>query len=312
MKACRKPRYFATRPVPMHDAFSKEGAKLLKTLAAHEVIEVLEGPRRESAETSLRAQAKAADGTVGWFTVRSCQGEDTAQPGNGCYVTKSSIALTDGLNIKSCKVLRKLEQGETVECVEGPVDDAEAGCTRIRVVANKDGKEGWVTTKGNAGSLYAVESGRRYVLSKCMPLQASFESDSPKVKTLEEGASIELIKGPLEETPNTAVRVKGLVSSSGQQGWLTMEGGNLRPWGPRYRCVSSTAINDIMDVTSEEAKTLRKLEVGEVVEILEGPKLEATVGIMRLRGRADRDGTVGWISIAGNQGKTFLKVALEQ
>merc|ERR1712139_118403 len=43
MKACRKPRYYATRPVPMQDAFLKEGAKALKAMATHEVIEVLEG-----------------------------------------------------------------------------------------------------------------------------------------------------------------------------------------------------------------------------------------------------------------------------
>jgi len=312
MKACRKPRYFATRPVAMQDGFLKDGAKVLKALGTHEVIEVLEGPRKESAESSLRAQAKAADGTIGWFTFRSSQGEDAAQPGSKCYVIASVIALTDGVNIKSSKVLRKLEKGEILVCVEGPVEDDTPGCTRIKVVAKKDGKEGWVTSKGNGGTVYAEESGQVYVLSREVQLQGSFESDSATVKVLEQGASIELLKGPVQATPNAVIRVKGLVTSSGQQGWLTMEGDNLKPWGPRYRCVNSTAINDIIDVTSEEATTLRKLDVGETVELLEGPRLEASVGIMRLRGRADRDGSTGWISIAGNQGKPFLKVALEQ
>lgn len=169
-----------------------------------------------------------------------------------------------------------------------------------------------MTTKGNAGSLYAVEGGRMYTLSRQVALQAAFESDSVTVKTLEEGTNVELIKAPVEETPNSTVRVRGLVTSSGQTGWLTLEADNLKPWGPRYRCMNSTAINDLMDVTSEDAKTLRKLEVGEMVELLEGPRLESSVGIMRFRGRASRDGVEGWISIAGNQGKQFLKVIVDQ
>merc|ERR1719482_147165 len=161
-------------------------------------------------------------------------------------------------------------------------------------------------------AMRALSMPRRVAKCLSLPLQASFESDSPKLKTLDEGASFELLKGPFEETPNATVRVKGIVNSSGQQGWFTIEGDNLKPWGSRYRCVNSTAINDIMDVSSEEARTLRKLDVGETVELLEGPKLEASVGIMRFRARAERDGVVGWVSIAGNQGKPFLRVALEQ
>lgn len=296
----------------MQDKFLRDGGKALKDLKTHEVVEVLEGPRTEAADTALRAQAKAADGTVGWFTLRTQQGKEAAKAGNKSFVTLSSIALTDDLNIKSCKVLRKLDKGEVLECTEGPVEDDTAGCTRIKVTASKDGKEGWVTTKGNAGSLYAEQSGTIYTMTAEMPLQAGFESDSAKVGTLKEGSSIELIKGPIEEKPDTEVRVRGRVTSSGQTGWLTLTGDNLKPWGPRYRCVHGTAINDVADVASEAAKTLRKLEVGETVELLEGPTLEAGAGIMRLRGKADRDGVVGWISIAGNQGKQFLKVAIDQ
>merc|ERR1719387_1051707 len=148
-----------------------------------------------------------------------------------------------------------------------------------------------------------------YKMTADMGLQAAFESDSAKVGTLKSGSLIEVLKGPIEEKPDTEVRFKGLVTGTGQIGWLTLTGDNLKPWGPRYRCVYGTAINDVADVASESAQTLRKLEVGEPVELLEGPTLEAGAGIMRLRGKADRDGVVGWISIAGNQGKQFLKVA---
>merc|ERR1712039_42019 len=207
---------------------------------------------------------------------------------------------------------RKLDKGGSLVCVEGPLTDDTAGVTRIKVVANKDGKEGWVTTKGNAGSLYAEESGRMYTMLKATSLQEGFESDSKMLVKLDAGANIELLEGPVDEKPDAAFRVKGMAISSGQVGWLTMEGGNLRPWGPRYRCVNGTAINDIMEVASESAQTFRKLEIGETVEFLEGPRLETDVGILRLRGRVEKDGIVGWISIAGNQGKPFLKVALDQ
>jgi len=56
----------------------------------------------------------------------------------------------------------------------------------------------------------------------------------------------------------------------------------------------------------DQSKQLRKFTVGEVLEVTEGPKLEATIGIQRVRVRAFKDGLVGWVTVSGNAGVTFL------
>jgi len=43
-----------------------------------------------------------------------------------------------------------------------------------------------------------------------------------------------------------------------------------------------------------------------VVEAVEGPTLDPSVNVYRIRARALRDGVDGWVTVAGNQGITFL------
>merc|ERR1711953_434914 len=157
------------------------------------------GPRKEGGSSVSRAKAKTADGSVGWFTFKNNKGQQFAEPGKMCFVTKGPIALTDGVNIKDCKVVRKLDKGETLVCIEGPVTDDTAGVTRIKVTVNKEGKEsnGWVTVKGNAGSVYAEESGCMYTITSPSSLQEGFESESKELTTLE-----------ADEKPDAAPRVK--------------------------------------------------------------------------------------------------------
>jgi len=57
----------------------------------------------------------------------------------------------------------------------------------------------------------------------------------------------------------------------------------------------------------KESKTLRRLEVGEVVEILEGPQEEETVKVMRLKVKVMKDDLEGWVTKSGNQGTMFLE-----
>eukprot|EP00928_Gymnodinium_smaydae_P019324 TRINITY_DN1739_c3_g1_i1.p1 TRINITY_DN1739_c3_g1~~TRINITY_DN1739_c3_g1_i1.p1 ORF type:complete len:1010 (-),score=412.95 TRINITY_DN1739_c3_g1_i1:307-3279(-) len=63
-------------------------------------------------------------------------------------------------------------------------------------------------------------------------------------------------------------------------------------------------------VTSEVGikggKTLRRVEAGEVCEVVDGPVKEEEVGIRRLKVRMLKDDTEGWVTPVGNQGTAFL------
>lgn len=306
-----KPCYCAAESVAMQDGFSSEGSTELRHLKPCEVIEVLEGPRKEAVGVAIRVKGKACqDGAVGWFTLKSRQGVTLAQPGQSCFTTISAIALTDNLDIKNCKVLRKCGKGEVLTVIEGPLEDPNAGVTRIKVIAKKDNKEGWVTTKGNAGSKYAEETGRLYSICRPTALQSGFSSDSDSIRTLAEKESLELLEGPCEETTVAPVRLRGRCVSDGTVGWITLKGDNMKLWEPHYRCITSTVINDALEVGT--AEVLRRLEVGEKLEVVEGPRVDAEVGVVRVKARADSDGVTGWVTLAGNQGTQFLEVMTQR
>lgn len=61
------------------------------------------------------------------------------------------------------------------------------------------------------------------------------------------------------------------------------------------------------EFTIKDAKTVRRLEAGDVVEVLEGPQKEETSDVIRVRARTLADSLEGWVTIAGNQGSIFLK-----
>jgi len=53
--------------------------------------------------------------------------------------------------------------------------------------------------------------------------------------------------------------------------------------------------------------TVHELEPGSVVELLEGPQLETGMGVLRMKAKVVVGGVVGWVTIAGNEGKQFLE-----
>merc|ERR1712000_479375 len=127
-------------------------------------------------------------------------------------------------DIKDCKVLRKLDRGEVLSVLEGPIEDGNSGVQRIRVSATKDKAEGWVTVKGNAGSVYCEETGKSYNVTREVALQKSFPSESAEVRMLAAGEAIEFLEGPREEKSEPVMRVKGRAVSDGKIGWLSMKG----------------------------------------------------------------------------------------
>jgi len=74
-----------------------------------------------------------------------------------------------------------------------------------------------------------------------------------------------------------------------------------------FKVVRTIAFTDNMDITS--CKTLRKGEEGEVIEVLEGPVLDETNGMTRVRAKSCNDGQIGWITVSGSKGTSFLEKA---
>jgi len=71
-----------------------------------------------------------------------------------------------------------------------------------------------------------------------------------------------------------------------------------------YKVVKEIVLSD--DLLIERSGQIRRMDVGEVMEVFQGPVLDPSVGVCRIHGRAMKDGVVGWVTVAGKQGVTFL------
>jgi len=73
----------------------------------------------------------------------------------------------------------------------------------------------------------------------------------------------------------------------------------------KYLCVAAISMTDSLEVAN--SKTVRKLEVGEILEHLGEAEKEKT-GLLRVRARAVRDQAEGYVTLAGSSGTTYLEV----
>lgn len=71
-----------------------------------------------------------------------------------------------------------------------------------------------------------------------------------------------------------------------------------------YHCVRSTVLNE---TTSIKSKTVRRLDLGDGFEVLEGPFVEEGTNLRRVRGRVVGDDALGWATVIGNQGTPLLE-----
>jgi len=306
LKETAKPFLCCIADVPLEPDFRSTGVPAVRQLRQEEVLEVLEGPRKDKIGDALRVRVRCCkDGALGWLTAKDREGGVHAEAGGKYYSCTVAIAMTDVQDIKQCKVMRKVELGEILRVLEGPCTEEGTGVFRVRGQSMKDGLTGWVTIKGNAGTIYAEESTKLFTVLRETPLQKRFSSEGADVvRMLAKDEAVEVLEGPKEERFEAVIRAKGKALSDGAIGWVSVREKALRPWSPYYRVGAATVVQDSLQVKG--ASTLRKLEVGESVEVLEGPTREKDLDVLRIRGRLEKDGVIGWITIKSAQGTMFL------
>jgi len=300
LQEMEKPFYACNEEVALHQEFTSDGTAL-RTLKKDEVLELLEGPRKETFTPATRVRAKAvSDNVIGWFTAKDAKGV-YAEPDGQYYSCITSVAMTDEMDIKNCNVMRKLVDGEVFTVSEGPVEDKSAGIMRVKGKAVKDDSEGWITIKGNAGTVYAEASTKHFTVVEDVALQKQFASaDAVTVRTLEKGEAMLALELPKEEAMAPEVRVRCRALSDGSMGWITLKGDNVRPWSPYYSCLKAALMHDA--AVADGATLVRQVEAGEAVELLEGPSKEH-----RMKVRAEKDGAIGWVSLKDKSGAKLFE-----
>jgi len=228
LKPCDKPFYKCTCEASL-DSDVSTGSGEIRAIEVDEVIEVLQGPQREKPDSAQRARGKAVkDGATGWFTVKDQSGTEIARVGS-YYKVAATVAMTDALEIKTCKVVRKLDVDEIITLLEEPSD--EGGTSRAKARALKDDTEGWVTLKGNAGTVYADVNRKYYAVLQDTPLQKTFASEgSEEVRILEQDEAIDVLEGPRDEHTSEIVRLKGRAAKDGAEGWVTLRDSHFVEW----------------------------------------------------------------------------------
>eukprot|EP00929_Paragymnodinium_shiwhaense_P014394 TRINITY_DN1222_c0_g1_i1.p1 TRINITY_DN1222_c0_g1~~TRINITY_DN1222_c0_g1_i1.p1 ORF type:complete len:2051 (-),score=956.61 TRINITY_DN1222_c0_g1_i1:88-6240(-) len=299
----KKPFYYCKADAALQPGADAKGTS--RTLKEEELLELLEGPKMEQLPDMLKAKVKtSSDGATGWVVLRGKCGTVFADANKNLYLCTSSVAMTDAQNINDCKVIRKLAAGELFEITGEPVYDDKAKVWRVEGTALKDGKLGWITTRGNAGTVFAEAATKYYKVVRECPLQKKPNSatETDTVRKLKEDETFELLERPKEEKQAPQVRIKVRAVKDNAVGWVLGAGQSVVQWSPMYRCILATQLQNQCGCDGAEA--ICDIAKNEKVEHVDGPVEDGSV--VRLRIKLEKDGSVGWVTLKAADGKKYF------
>eukprot|EP00927_Polykrikos_kofoidii_P021184 TRINITY_DN20135_c0_g1_i1.p1 TRINITY_DN20135_c0_g1~~TRINITY_DN20135_c0_g1_i1.p1 ORF type:complete len:1927 (+),score=457.77 TRINITY_DN20135_c0_g1_i1:93-5873(+) len=219
------------------------------------------------------------------------------------FVCVKAIAFTNLFTISGAKTIRRIEEGEIIEMLEGPTMEDGSAIARIRGRALTDGVVGWVSVKGNQGTPFLKTTNKPcYKITSELRLQREVGEDSEEVCVLKPPDVFEILEGPCE-LQVFCVRAQGKALSDGACGWATVRKDSTQKV---YKVVAGIVLTDSEDVKG--SKPIRKLEAGEILECIEGPVVrENEGGITRIKAKTVKGGDEGWVTLCGSKGTSYVE-----
>jgi hypothetical protein len=297
-----KPFYVCQTNTKLEKEFDNE--EMLRAIKQDEVFELLEGPRKVELADAKKAKVRASkDGAVGWVTLTDSHGNTHASQATHIYIVNSAVAMTDTLEIKNSKVIKKLAAGDLFVSEEEPKEDG--GIRRLKGNAMSDDTEGWVTLKGNAGTDFVTQTEKHYTVVRPTRLSKGLKGDLSEatVREVEVGEALEIIDGPKVVKFEPLTRIKGKMLGDGLVGWINMKLDSMKLWTASYKAVRVQALTQTVE---EDSNQLREIANGEVLEHQDGPS-PSPAGNMRVKVECSKDKQVGWVSLRDKDHKLLLK-----
>jgi len=222
------------------------------------------------------------------------------------------ITITDQFEIQSAKKVRKLEVGETVEVLSTLRNDESLGLERLQCRAIRDGVRGWVTFRSSAGTTYLTRTEKPFLwCAQDVVLRSMPDENADAVRVLRAGEVLEFLEGPREERLGSDRRVRGLTCHEEASGWLQVsdKGGAVlaKENSKVHKCIEAIAMTDLADFTA--CTMVRRIDVGEALELIPSEESTPSEGGTRRKFRACRDGAEGWVTTHGSQGTVYVKAA---
>lgn len=226
-----------------------------------EVIEVLEGPHKETQREVQRVHVQAfKDRVQGWLTLDTQSGPVSVAKDRLYYKASCVCSLADAAD-GSSKVIRQINGGEWLaelaEHKESSVSSLAAlppndttSCVKIKVEALQDGKVGWtsITTMGEPKELLQV--------SRKTALQSKYLNKSANdctVRLLEAGELLEVLRTKTQHVQLCRVKVRR--TCNGEVGWIewfreeAFLAVNFKPWFGNLGAMRSKGKIDNASVT---------------------------------------------------------------
>jgi len=169
---CRTVQQFfkVIKETALIDVFPVTTSKPQRKLDTREVVEVLEGPVRDTLTKVTRVKCRAVrDNVEGWATVSSNLGTVFLREGKPSFKVVKETILTEEFqlepegkkegeeekNEEKKPDGKKLKLGEVLIVLEWPRKEEKSGLVRMKAKVKSDGSAGWVTIMGNQGTVFA-------------------------------------------------------------------------------------------------------------------------------------------------------------
>jgi len=183
------------------------------------------------------------------------------------------------------------------------------GDTKLKASQLDPGLERYATGFTRLSLLEMLQEYQKCV--KEIAITTAFEvKDSKTIRKISVGETLEVLE-PLKVDQSVGLsRVRCRAVSDSTEGWVTLKGNQGTPFlekgaKPFYCCDQEAVLSEAFDGGSAE---VRKMKVGEVFEVIEGPRKEESHDIQRVRGKAQKDGKTGWFTLRDATGFETLEL----
>lgn len=228
------------------------------------------------------------------------------------YRVTTPIAITPDFEVGKGRMLRKAESDELIEVLEGPRTDEKTSLARVKGRALLDNVEGWISIKGNQGSVFLKDFEKPFYTvtsDQEIRLDSECKASGDAVRFVKPGEMLEMLSGPRKETFEPSLWARGKVMSEDATGWFNIRDkeGNIcaETDSKLYTCSAAIAMTDELDI--KKCEVLKKLTVGELITVEEGPVEVKESGVTRLKGKTSEDDKVGWITVKGSAGTVYIQ-----